>query len=142
MSDDTAQAANDWNATIIKEFREHRGVVGGMFAGAPILLLHTKGARSGAQRVNPMMYLDEEGDIYVFASKAGADRNPDWYYNLVATPQVSVEMGDETFSALASPLEREERDHVYAVQAGRYPNFADYQAQTTRVIPVVKLERF
>lgn len=141
MSDDAAKATNDWNATIIEEFRGNHGVVGGMFEGAPVLLLHTKGARSGIERVNPVMYLNEEGSMYVFASKAGAPNHPDWYYNLVATPEVSVEAGDETFSAVATPVEREERDRVYAIQASRFPNFAEYETKTTRLIPVVKLER-
>jgi deazaflavin-dependent oxidoreductase (nitroreductase family) len=141
MSDEATKATNDWNATIIEEFRENHGVVGGMFAGAPVLLLHTKGARSGVERVNPMMYLEEDGVIYIFASYAGAPKDPDWYFNLVATPEVSVEVGDETFDAVATPVEREVRDRVYAVQASRYPNFADYETKTTRVIPVVQLER-
>src|SRR5271156_3061376 len=105
MSDDATQATNDWNATIIEEFRGNHGIVGGMFEGAPVLLLHTKGARSGLERVNPMMYLNEDGMIYIFASYAGAPNDPDWYYNLVATPEVSVELGDETFTALATPVE-------------------------------------
>jgi deazaflavin-dependent oxidoreductase (nitroreductase family) len=141
MSDDPTKATNDWNATIIEEFRGNHGVVGGMFTGAPVLLLHTKGARSGVERVNPMMYLEEDGVIYIFASYAGAPKDPDWYFNLVATPEVSVEVGDETFNAVATPVDREVRDRVYAVQASRYPNFADYETKTTRVIPVVKLER-
>jgi deazaflavin-dependent oxidoreductase (nitroreductase family) len=141
MSDDATKATNDWNATIIEEFRGSHGVVGGPFEGAPVLLLHTKGARSGAERVNPMMYLDEDGTTYVFASYAGAPKDPDWYFNLVATPEVNVEIGDETFSARATPVDRAERDRIYAKQASLYPNFAEYETKTTRVIPVVKLER-
>jgi deazaflavin-dependent oxidoreductase (nitroreductase family) len=136
-----ANTTNDWNATIIEEFRANDGVVGGPFDGAPILLLHTRGARSGTPRVNPMMYLAEGDTLYVFASKAGADHNPDWFHNLVATPDVSVEVGPETFDAVATPLIGDERDRVYEIQASRFPNFADYQAKTSRVIPVVKLER-
>jgi deazaflavin-dependent oxidoreductase (nitroreductase family) len=141
MSDDATKATNDWNATIIEEFRSNHGVVGGMFEGAPVLLLHTKGARSGLERVNPMMYLEEEGVIFIFASYAGAPKDPDWYFNLVAHPEVTVEVGDETFNAIATPVERQVRDRVYAVQASRYPNFAEYETKTTRVIPVVQLER-
>jgi len=141
MSDDAIKATNDWNATIIEEFRGNHGIVGGMFEGAPVLLLHTKGARSGVERVNPMMYLNEDGAMYIFASYAGAPNHPDWYHNLVATPEVSVEVGDETFTAVATPVEREERDRVYAIQASRFPNFAEYETKTTRLIPVVKLER-
>jgi deazaflavin-dependent oxidoreductase (nitroreductase family) len=141
MSDDATKATNDWNATIIEEFRANHGIVGGMFEGAPVLLLHTKGARSGLERVNPMMYLNEDGALYIFASYAGAPKNPAWYFNLVASPEVSVELGDETFTATATPVERQERDRVYAVQASRFPNFAEYESKTTRVIPVVRLER-
>ena len=130
---------NDWNTQIIEEFRANEGRVGGNFEGAPVLLLHTTGAKSGLERVNPMMYLEESGRIYVFASKAGADTNPDWYHNLVAKPEVSVELGIETFKANAVPLVGVERDRVYGEQASKYPGFAEYQEKTTRVIPVVEL---
>ena len=131
----------DWNAKIIAEFRANDGEVGGPFEGAPVLLLHTKGARSGLERVNPMMYLEDGGRMYVFASKAGADAHPDWYHNLVARPEVTVELGAGTFSATATPVSGAERDRVYAIQAQRYPGFAEYEAKTTRVIPVVELVR-
>lgn len=130
---------NDWNARIIEEFRSNGGRVGGQFDGAPILLLHTRGRRSGAERVNPMMYLDLDGHRYVFASKAGAPTDPDWYHNLVATPKVTVEVGESTYEATARVLDQEERDRIYAEQARRYPGFAEYAAKTTRVIPVVEL---
>ena len=130
---------NDWTTQIIEEFRANEGRVGGNFEGAPVLLLHTTGAKSGLERVNPMMYLEESGRIYVFASKAGADTNPDWYHNLVAKPEVSVELGTETFKANAVPLVGVERDRVYGEQAGKYPGFAEYQEKKTRVIPVVEL---
>ena len=130
---------NDWNARIIEEFRANGGQVGGQFEGAPMLLLHTTGARSGQERVNPMMYLDFEGRRFVFASKAGADTHPDWYHNLVAHPEVSVEAGTETYRAAAEPVMDPERDRIYAEQARRYPGFAEYAAKTTRVIPVVEL---
>lgn len=132
---------NDWNAQIIAEFRANEGRVGGNFEGAPVLLLHTIGARSGAERVNPMMYLDLDGRRYVFASKAGADTNPDWFHNLLANPDVTVEAGTETYGATAVPVTGEERDRVYGEQARRYPGFAEYQAKTSRVIPVVELRR-
>ena len=132
---------NDFNRKIIDEFRSKGGRVGGPFEGAPMLLLHTTGARSGEERVNPMMYLDLDGRRFVFASKAGAPSNPAWYHNLVANPSVSVEVGSETYPATARPLEGEERDRVYAEQAGRYPGFAEYQEKTDRVIPVVELIR-
>jgi deazaflavin-dependent oxidoreductase (nitroreductase family) len=131
----------DWNTKIIEEFRANEGKVGGPFEGAPILLLHTTGARSGLERVNPMMYLVEDGRTFVFASKAGADTHPDWYHNLVANPAVTFEEGTETVAADAAPLAEEERAAIYAIQAERYPGFAEYEAKTTRVIPVVELVR-
>jgi deazaflavin-dependent oxidoreductase (nitroreductase family) len=135
----TMTNVNEWNAKIIEEFRSNGGQVGGGFEGAPVLLLHTTGARSGLERVNPMMYLDLDGHRYVFASKAGADTNPDWYHNLVANPQVTAEVGPETLEATAVPVTGEPRDRIYAEQARRYPGFAEYEAKTGRVIPVVEL---
>jgi len=132
--------ANDFNTQIIEEFRANGGKLGGGFEGAPMLLLTTVGARSGKTRVNPMMYLDEGGRRYVFASKAGAPTNPDWYHNLVAHPEVSIEVGSDTLDVVAIPLEGSDRARVYAVQASRYPGFAEYQEKTDRVIPVVALD--
>jgi deazaflavin-dependent oxidoreductase (nitroreductase family) len=132
---------NDWNARIIEEFRANDGKVGGNFEGAPLLLLHTTGARTGAERVNPMMFLDLDGHRYVFASKAGAPGDPDWYRNLVANPTVTVEAPGETYGATAAPVTGDERDRVYDEQARRYPGFAEYQEKTSRVIPVVELRR-
>ena len=132
---------NDWNAKIIEEFRANQGKVGGQFEGSPVLLLHTTGAKSGLERVNPMMYLEESGRVYVFASKAGADSDPDWFRNLVANPGVQVELGPETFDATAVVVSGAERDRIYQVQSERYPGFAEYQVKTTRVIPVVELRR-
>ena len=132
---------NDWNARIIEEFRANEGKVGGQLEGAPMLLLRTTGARSGRERVNPMMYLDLDGCRYVFASKGGADRHPDWYHNLCAHPDVTVEVGTEPYPATAVPVSGEDRDRIYAEQARRYPGFAEYQAKTSRVIPVVELRR-
>src|SRR6185437_7660187 len=104
---------NDWNTKIIEEFRANDGKVGGGFEGAPLLLLHTTGAKTGQERVHPVMYLPA-GDRYaVFASKAGAPDNPAWFHNLVAHPGVTVEMGSETFSARATVAERAERDRLY-----------------------------
>lgn len=131
----------DWNAQIIEEFRNNGGEVGGQFAGAPLLLLTTTGARSGRQRVNPMMYLAEGERMFVFASKAGAPTNPDWFHNLVANPKAVVEVGTDKFDVDATVLEEEERSRVYAEQATRFPRFAEYQASTDRVIPVVALTR-
>jgi deazaflavin-dependent oxidoreductase (nitroreductase family) len=132
---------SDWNTKIIEEFRAGEGKVGGPFEGAPMLLLHTTGAKSGLERVNPMMYLDLDGGRYVFASKAGADSHPDWYYNLVANPTVTVEVGSETYGATAVSLAGGDRDRIFAEQARRYPGFAEYQAKTSRVIPVVEIRR-
>jgi deazaflavin-dependent oxidoreductase (nitroreductase family) len=126
---------------VIDEFRTSGGHLSGDFAGAPLLLLHTHGAKTNAERVNPVMYLEDGGRLFVFASKAGSDVNPDWYYNLVANPEVTVELNDETFAATAIVLHGEERDSIYQVQAGRMPQFAEYQEKTVRVIPVVELHR-
>jgi deazaflavin-dependent oxidoreductase (nitroreductase family) len=139
--ENAASAANAWNATIIEEFRANEGKVGGPFEGAPVLLLGTTGARTRTHRTNPMMFLQVDGKIYVFASKAGADTNPDWFHNLVADPAVTVELGTEKFKATANPLSGEERDRIYAIQADRYPGFTEYQAKTKRTIPVVELIR-
>ena len=131
----------DFNAKIIDEFRSNGGRLGGPFEGAAILLLHTTGAKTGQVRVNPMMYLSEDDTIYVFASKAGQPTNPDWYHNLVANPPVAVELGTETFDATARVLTGEERDRVYAHQSELYPGFAEYQEKTSRVIPVIALDK-
>lgn len=131
---------NDWNQKIIDEFRANEGRLGGPFEGAPVLLLTTTGAKSGMKRTHPMMYLLEGDNTYVFASKAGAPTNPDWYHNLVANPKVSVELGGETFDATAEPVTGQERDRIYAIQGERYPGFAEYQEKTDRVIPVVELK--
>lgn len=132
---------NEWNVKIIEEFRANEGRVGGDFEGAPLLLLHTRGAKSNVERVNPVMYLEHEGRLYVFASKAGADTNPDWFHNLVANPEVIVELDGGSFAATAIVLGEEERERVYAMQSQRVPQFGAYQAKTTRRIPVIELRR-
>ena len=132
---------NDWNKNVIAEFRENEGKVGGQFEGAPVLLLHTTGAKSGIERVNPMMYLVEDDKIYVFASFAGADNHPDWFHNLKANDTVTIKQGTEEYEATAVEVSRSERDRVYAIQAERFPGFAEYEKKTTRVIPVVELVR-
>ncbi len=131
--------ANDWNRQIIEEFRANEGQVGGQFAGAPLVLLTTTGARSGQPRTSPMMYLDDGGRRYVFASKAGAPTNPDWYHNLKANPEVTVEVGTDELRATAREVTGSERDRLYAHQADLYPGFAEYQEKTDRTIPVVEL---
>jgi deazaflavin-dependent oxidoreductase (nitroreductase family) len=130
---------NTMNARTIAEFRANHGQVGGGFAGAPLLLLHTVGARSGTPRINPMMYLPDRGRYLVFASKAGSDRNPDWYHNLLAHPDTQVEVGDEIHTVHAVVLQGDERDAAFAEQARRYPGFAGYQRKTERIIPVIAL---
>lgn len=129
----------DWNRKVIEEFRANEGKVGGQFLGAPVLLLHTNGAKTGKERVNPMMYLDLDGRRFVFASKAGADTNPDWYHNLIAHPDVTVEVGPDTYAAKAVAITGADRDRIYGEQAERYPGFAEYQEKTERTIPVVEL---
>jgi deazaflavin-dependent oxidoreductase (nitroreductase family) len=131
---------SDWNTKIIEEFRANAGRVGGQFEGAPMLLLHTVGARTGAQRVNPMMYRKIDGGYAVFASKAGAPTNPDWYHNLVANPHVRAEIGTQTVALTARVAAPEERETIWAAQKADYPGFADYETKTTRQIPVVILE--
>jgi deazaflavin-dependent oxidoreductase (nitroreductase family) len=133
--------ADQFNQRTIAEFRASHCRVGGNLAGAPLLLLHTAGARSGQSRINPVMYL-ADGDRYlVFASKAGSDRNPDWYWNLRASPDVTIEVGDETIAVHATELAGTERDEKYRIQSERYPGFGAYQQKTSRTIPVIALTR-
>lgn len=131
---------NDWNRKVIEEFRSNAGQVGGNFAGAPLLLLHTVGARSGQERVNPMMYQDLGGAVAVFASKAGAPTNPDWFHNLRANPKVTAEIGSETREFRARTAVGDERERIWRKQKQDYPGFADYEAKTDRAIPVVILD--
>lgn len=140
-TEDQSRPLNDWNRTIIEEFRSNDGKVGGPFEGATLVLLHTTGAKSGAERVNPLVSLTEEGRLYVFASKAGADTDPDWYRNLSAHPAVTVELGTETFRATAVEVTGAERDRIFGIQKERAPGFAEYEEKTTRVIPVIELQR-
>ena len=129
----------DWNARTIAEFRSNHGKVGGPFEGAPLLLLHHVGGRSGKSRINPVMYL-RDGDRYIiFASKGGADTNPDYYYNLKAHPDIQIEVGDETIDVRAEEITGPERDRLFARQASLYPNFGEYQRGTKRIIPVIAL---
>jgi deazaflavin-dependent oxidoreductase (nitroreductase family) len=134
--------ANDWNQTIIDEFRANGGKVGGQFAGAPLLILHSVGAKTGKTRVNPLVYQDlGHGRVAVFASKAGGPTNPDWYHNLVANPRARVEIGTQTFDVAARVARGDERQRIFAAQKARYANFAEYERKTKREIPVVILER-
>ena len=132
---------DEWNRKIIEEFHTNGGKVGGQFAGGQLLLLTTTGAKSGKRRVNPLAYTTDGDRLVIIASKGGAPSSPDWYYNLVAHPKVTVEVGTETFEATATVVAGEERDILYAKQAALMPGFAEYEKKTTRKIPVVVLER-
>ena len=130
---------NEWNEAIIEEFRENDGKVGGQFADTPLLLLHTTGAKSGLPRLNPVAYVADRERLVVMASKGGSPTNPDWYYNIVANPEVSVEVGTDQFQARATIPAEPERTRLYEKMAAVNPGFAEYQRQTTRVIPVIVL---
>ena len=130
-----------WNETIIAEFRANQGKVGGDFEGKPVLLLHTIGAKSGRERVNPLVYSKDGERIVIIASYAGAPRHPDWYHNLLEHCDVTLEVGAETFRARASVTEGEERQRLFDQQAAEMSIFKEYQAKTSRQIPVVVLER-
>jgi deazaflavin-dependent oxidoreductase (nitroreductase family) len=132
---------NDWNRQVIEEFRANGGKVGGMFEGMPLLLLTTSGAKSGQQRLSPLVYFPDGEQVFIFASKGGAPTNPDWYHNLVAHPRVTIEIGTEQFEATAVTIEGEARDQIYAKLVQRMPQFGDYASKTTRKIPVVELVR-
>ena len=137
---------NDWNAKVIAEFRANGGKVGGNFEGAPVVLMHHVGRKSGKESVNPVMYLPDEADpttIYVFASKGGAPTHPDWYWNMTEAGSAVVEVGTETYTVSVRDVTGEERDTVYAEQASRYPGFGEYAVKTEgiRTIPVLALTR-
>jgi len=130
-----------FNQNLIEEFRANQGKVGGPFEGRPVLLLTTTGAKSGRPFTTPLVYLPDGERLLIFASKAGAPTNPDWYHNLVANPTVTVEVGTEKYDATAKVLTGDERDRFYQRQVEAMPQFGEYQKNTTRVIPVVALER-
>jgi deazaflavin-dependent oxidoreductase (nitroreductase family) len=130
----------DWNQGIIEEFRKNGGRVAS-FGSQPLLLLRHRGAKTGTERVNPLAYQELDGGYAVFASRGGAPTNPDWYHNLIANPDVTVEVGDETVDVRARVAESEERERIWEEQKRRNPGFADYEGKTTRLIPVVILER-
>lgn len=137
---------SDWNTHTIEEFRANEGKVGGQFEGAPMVLLHHRGRKSGREYVAPTMYLPHETDpdiLYVFASKGGAPTNPDWYVNLVAAGKTTIERGAETYEVTVHDVTGPERDRIYAIHAGRYPGFAEYERKTAgiRTIPVLELKR-
>ncbi|HEX4207225.1 MAG TPA: nitroreductase family deazaflavin-dependent oxidoreductase [Ktedonobacteraceae bacterium] len=132
---------NDWDRRIIEEFRANGGNVGGQFAGVPLLLLTTTGAKSGEPRISPLAYLFEGGRIYVFAGNRGAPTNPGWYHNLVAHPDVTVELGTEQFEARATVIESAEGERLGSIQVQKIPALASLQTKITRRVPVVLLER-
>ncbi len=129
----------DFNAKIIEEFRANEGRVGGPFEGALVLLLHHTGAKTGTNRVNPLVYQSDTGRYVIFASKAGAPNNPSWYHNLRAHPNITIEVGADTIDVVASEATGEERDRLFRTQGERMPQFAEYEQKTDRVIPVIVL---
>ncbi|GGG03779.1 hypothetical protein GCM10007304_17360 [Rhodococcoides trifolii] len=130
---------SDFNTAIIEEFRANGGKVGGPFDGASMLILHTIGAKSGEERVSPLVYLPRGDEYVIFASKAGADTNPDWYHNVKANPEISIEVGEKKIDVVATEVTGAQRDELFAEQVKAMPGFADYEAKTTRVIPVISL---
>lgn len=132
---------SDWNAKIIEEFRANEGKVGGNFERMDLLLLHSTGAKSGQERIHPLVYRDLGDDFAIFASKGGAHEHPAWFHNLVANPDASVEVGSETIPVTARVVTGEERDAIWEPQKVDLPFFAEYEAGTDRVIPVFVLER-
>lgn len=132
---------HNWNKAIIDEFRANAGVVGGPFTGSTLLLLHTVGAKSGQERINPVAYFGDGEQLMIFASKAGAPTHPDWYHNIVANPLVTVEVGTEVFQAQAEIAAEPDRTWLYNKMVEKMPGFGEYQKKTTRVIPVIILTR-
>lgn len=136
-----AEAMKAFNKNIIDEFRTNGGKVGGPFEGATLVLLHTTGAKSGQPRVAPLAYFAIDGKMIIIGSKAGADTNPDWVHNLRANPRAHVEVGAEAYDVIAHELPRDERDAMYPKVVELAPGFGDYQAKTSRVIPLFELQR-
>jgi deazaflavin-dependent oxidoreductase (nitroreductase family) len=133
---------SDWNTKIIEEFRANEGRVGGPFEGVPMILVHHVGAKTGTERVTPLAYFpQDDGSMVIIASKAGAPTNPDWYHNLRANPTLDVEVGAETFPVTAEEILGEERDRIWEKVVAERPGFGEYQAKTTRTIPVLRLTR-
>ena len=131
----------DWNTKIIEEFRANGGKVGGPFEGAPMILIHHVGARTGTHRVTPLVYFPDGDDILIVASKAGAPTHPDWYYNVTKNPRIDVEVGTETFPVEVKELDPEERARTWPTVVAANPGFGEYQEKTDRVIPLLRLTR-
>jgi deazaflavin-dependent oxidoreductase (nitroreductase family) len=136
-----ADDVNDWNRKVIDEFRANEGKVGGPFAGAPMILVHHFGAKSGVERVSPMVYFPDGERLLIVASAAGSPKNPDWYHNLKANPEVPVEVGRDTFPVVVEELAAAERTEKWAAITAAMPGFAEYQEKTSRQIPVLALSR-
>jgi deazaflavin-dependent oxidoreductase (nitroreductase family) len=133
---------SDWNDKIIEEFRANGGRVGGMFEGADMILIHHIGAKSGVERVTPVVHFpQDDGSTVIVASAAGAPNHPAWFHNLKANPKIEVEVGTERYTALAEELPRAERDEVWKRVVAKSPGFGEYEKKTTRVIPLVRLTR-
>ena len=134
---------SEFNQKIIEEFRANDGVVGGYFEGQTVLLLHTIGAKSGKERLNPVVTIEDDERYVIVASKGGVASNPDWYYNILANPAVNLEVGTEQFKAQATITEEPERTKLYAKMVERMPGFAEYEEKTAgiRIIPVITLNR-
>lgn len=131
---------NAWNKEVIEEFRANGGWAGGYLEGMPLLILFNYGAKTGALRVNPLAYQKVEGGYAIFGSKGGSPTNPSWYHNLMARPEVEVELGTDTFMVRARLTEGEERERIWTRQKLDFPQFADYEKKTSRQIPVLVLE--
>ena len=132
-------SATDYNQRVIEEFRANGGEVPSFGGSSPLLLLHHRGAKTGVERVNPVAYLEDGGRYVIFASKAGAPTNPDWYHNLKANPQASIEVGNDAIAVTASEATGQERERLFAAQVQKSPPFGEYQANTKRLIPVLTL---
>ena len=129
----------DFNAQVIEEFRANDGVVGGVFEGKPLLIVHNVGAKSGKEYATPLVYLDDDGRYLIFASKGGAPEHPGWYHNLKADPDASIEVGSEKFDVVAEEITGDERDRLYRIQVEQQPQFGEYAQKTDRKIPVIAL---
>ena len=139
MTSITNEETKKFNASVIEKFRANEGKVGGAFENASLLLLNTTGAKSGKMRTNPLVYLEDGDALIVSASYAGADVNPPWFHNLVANPEVTVEVGNQVYSAIAKIVSEPRRSQFYAEMVNRNSVFADYQESTDRIIPMVEL---
>ena len=133
---------SDWNEKIIKEFRANEGRVGGPFTGSPMVLIHHVGARTGTERVAPLVYFPQpDGSMLIIASRRGGPTNPDWYHNLKAIPKIDVEVGTETFGVEATEVDAAERTELWPRLVAERPGFGDYQQKVSRTIPVIRLRR-